>query len=83
MPDRESNCDAGEYTADKLRELRKQAISYPVPRAPTEDAQRPVAAPAFKLSGSFKPATAAADDRFQAPVSLLLQLCMAQPLAYP
>lgn len=58
---------SGEYTADKLRELRKQAISYPVPRAPTEDAQRPVAAPAFKLSGSFKPATAAADDRFQAP----------------
>ncbi|KAI3437850.1 hypothetical protein D9Q98_000296 [Chlorella vulgaris] len=49
---------AGEYTAERLKELQQNARSLPA-------SSKPAGAPAFKLSGSFKPAAPAADDRFQ------------------
>ncbi|KAL4451797.1 hypothetical protein ABPG75_007459 [Micractinium tetrahymenae] len=54
---------AGEYTADKLKELQRNARSAPT----SKPAYKPVAAPAggFKLSGSFKAAAPPKDDRFQ------------------
>ena len=63
-----STVGAGEYTADKLKELKKQAKSYTGPRASSsgpELKEDPDVQPAFKLAGSFKPAAAASDDRFQ------------------
>ena len=49
--------DAGEYSAERLQALQQ---STPVlPSKPRQEKE-----PAFKLSGSFKRATAAADDRF-------------------
>lgn len=52
---------AGEYTAERLKELQNNARSVPASAKP--------AAPAFKLSGSFKPAAPPKDDRFQYNVS--------------
>jgi len=46
---------AGEYSAERLKELKKNTLRYAAPR-PSE----PAAAGVFKLSGSFKPAGAPA-----------------------
>lgn len=65
MPSYPPVCDlpphAGEYTAERLKELQNNARSVPASAKP--------AAPAFKLSGSFKPAAPPKDDRFQYNVS--------------
>jgi len=48
---------AGEYSAERLQALQQSTpVLVSKPRQEKE--------PAFKLSGSFKRATAAADDRF-------------------
>ncbi|GAB4819481.1 hypothetical protein N2152v2_006527 [Parachlorella kessleri] len=61
---------AGEYTADRLKELQKNALRAP---STTRPAERPVPGQSrgggggggFKLSGSFKPAGAPKDSRFE------------------
>jgi len=50
-----ARCRAGEYSAERLKELKKNTLRYAAPR-PSE----PAAAGVFKLSGSFKPAGAPA-----------------------
>ncbi|KAK9800230.1 hypothetical protein WJX73_001691 [Symbiochloris irregularis] len=57
----------GEYSAARLQELKKQATGYPTSKAPAAKPGAPPVQPAFKLSGSFKPARGPADDRFQTP----------------
>ena len=49
--------DAGEYSVERLQALQQSTPA--LPRQPKQEKE-----PAFKLSGSFKRATAAADDRF-------------------
>eukprot|EP00884_Botryococcus_braunii_P016142 jgi/Botrbrau1/3210/Bobra.37_2s0040.1 len=59
---------AGEYTMDKLRQMRSSQRSFPTAAAKPAQAPETAAAPAepaFKLSGTFKRTDAASDDRFQ------------------
>lgn len=63
--------DTGEYTAERLKELQKNALSFSSAKfAKDIKSQATVTAPAasqeplLKLSGTFKPAGAAKDDRF-------------------
>ncbi|GFR43326.1 hypothetical protein Agub_g4396, partial [Astrephomene gubernaculifera] len=67
---------AGEYTAERLRELQRNAISFSAARlgGPAEEGGGAGAGgggsePVIKLSGSFKPAGAPKDDRFSLPGS--------------
>ncbi len=56
---------AGEYSSEKLQQLRQQTKA--MPGAP--DAAKAVAAGGFKLSGSFKAATKSADGRYEVNAS--------------
>ena len=69
-------CGSGEYSADKLRELRLNALNYSGKKV--GDGEAPGNAPTIKLSGTFKVA-AAKDDRYEmgssiAVVSILVSL---------
>ena len=62
---------AGEYSAERLQQLRANAGHYTGPRAPmsTVDAQPEESnGGGFKLSGSFKPAGSKKDERFDSKV---------------
>ncbi|KAK9815407.1 hypothetical protein WJX72_003173 [[Myrmecia] bisecta] len=65
---------AGEYSADRLNELKKNALSYPGSKSngssSAQAASKPLEA-MFKLSGSFKPAQVSQDDRFELPATAL------------
>jgi hypothetical protein len=52
---------AGEYSAEKLRELKSNTRSLPAAKAVP---RKPAVQPEFKLSGSFKRTDAPQDDRF-------------------
>ena len=52
----------GEYSADKLRELKLNALNYSAKKA--GDGEASGNAPTIKLSGTFKVA-AAKDDRYE------------------
>ena len=79
QPDSEADCergqtvhcmrDAGEYSAERLQALQQSTpvLATSKPRQEKE--------PAFKLSGSFKRATAAADDRFTTNGVWLAEIC--------
>lgn len=57
---------AGEYTVEKLSELRKNARSFPGASDGSAGGKAaPAAAGGFKLAGSFKAAAPPKDDRFQ------------------
>lgn len=58
------NCrpSAGEYTSERLKELKQNALSYSTAKF-ADDV--PVAEPLIKLQGSFKAASSAQDDRYK------------------
>ena len=58
---------AGEYTAERLKELQGNALRMP----PTRPAAKPAPESIFKLSGSFKSAAAPKDDRFDASTAVV------------
>lgn len=63
---------AGEYTAERLNALKKNAISFPATKPEKErTAGSPSQAPFFKVAGSFKRAGAQTDDssRFEYSVT--------------
>ncbi|KAG2423252.1 hypothetical protein HYH02_015353 [Chlamydomonas schloesseri] len=68
-----TRASAGEYTAERMKELQRNAISFSAARlaAPAADAGGAGTGgggePVIKLSGSFKPAGAPKDDRFSLP----------------
>ena len=76
-------CATGEYSAERLHELRANAQLYTGPRAPMSSvAVKPEESNGggFKLSGSFKPAGIKTDDRFDPPskeASLPQKPCLA------
>ena len=55
-------CVAGEYSAERLKELQKNTVQLPASKKPDKPAPESI----FKLSGSFKSAAASQDDRFEA-----------------
>ncbi len=51
----------GEYSAERLKELQKNTVQLPASKKPDKPSSESI----FKLSGSFKSATALKDDRFE------------------
>ena len=62
---------AGEYTAERLKELQGNALRMPS----AKPAAKPAPESIFKLSGSFKSASAPKDDRFDASTAVV-RMCM-------
>ena len=66
-------CDAGEYSAERLRELKANTAQLPASKV-DQAAVKAASDSVFKLSGSFKKPGAPQDDRFEPliqPVSAL------------
>lgn len=67
---------AGEYSNEKLQQLRQQTKAMPgAPTAAAKKAVEPTGG--FKLSGSFKAAKKPADDRYEVNASDMVSPCMA------
>lgn len=69
---------AGEYSSEKLSQLRQQTKSMPGAAAVAKPLH---AAGGFKLSGSFKAAKKPADDRYEVNASDMVRCCSRRALA--